>query len=159
MPNVRPFEFANLITPLVAVWVPAARPTPEAVPPAVCTDAVITLPDIPKVTLFELEKTTVPVDWLEPLADTANGVSGAAEADAVIVEPDIPKDTLFEFEKTTVPLETDEADAEIAMTAPPHSPASLGVCMILVVCGQRPLDIRVGLSQRRVDVDVVRLDF
>ena len=68
---------------------------------ATVTDAVTTeLLDIPNVTLFEFENTTVPdVAVCVPAARAPR--PDPAAADAVIVEPFKPNETLFEFEKTT----------------------------------------------------------
>ena len=62
---------------------------------AVTTDELL----IPKVTLFELEKTTVPlVAVCVPAAIAPGAVDCSALAEAVMVEPLRPKETLFEFE-------------------------------------------------------------
>ena len=68
---------------------------------ATVTLAVTTeLFDIPKVTLFELEKTTVPlVAVCEPAAIAPGAVDCSALAEAVMIEALRPKETLFELEK------------------------------------------------------------
>ena len=68
-------------------------------------------PLIPKVMLFEFEKTRVPVETLCVPALIPKGVSGVAAtvAEAVMVEPFNPNVTLFELENTTVPAVTEPA--------------------------------------------------
>jgi hypothetical protein len=71
-------------------------------------------PAMPKETLLEFEKMTVPVDTdcvpaLKPIPDVMTV--------AVIVWPFTPNDTPFEFEKTTVPDDTSVVPALMALSA------------------------------------------
>lgn len=72
----------------------------------------------PKLTLFELEKTTwpSPTDVVPALMEPG---APAPATDAVIVEPFRPNDTPLLFEKTTVPLLTLLAPADSATPPPP----------------------------------------
>jgi hypothetical protein len=95
---------AKTTVPLVAVCVPAAALIAGCVDCANEADAVTRLdPLMPNVTLFELLKTSVPVDTDCVPALTPNGVSTGT--DAVTTELlDIPNVTPFELLKTIVPL-------------------------------------------------------
>lgn len=72
---------------------------------ATVAEAVIVLPFIPNVTLFELEKMTVPEDAKTVPALTAAGAVDCEYAAVIWLEPDIPNVTPLEFAKTTVPVD------------------------------------------------------
>lgn len=87
------------------------------------TDAVTVLPAIPKVTLFELENTTVPPLALAPAAEMPTPPPAVVATEAVIVEPFRPKETPFELEKMTDPRLLEVVPAEKLRGAAAAEPA------------------------------------
>ena len=111
-PNEMPFEFENVNAEARFEVVPALRLMLAWVE-ATVTDAVTTeLFDIPKVTLLEFEKTTVPL-----VAVCVPAAAARLFADAVIVEAFRPKEMLLLFENVNAEASFDVVPAEMLMLA------------------------------------------
>ena len=105
-------------TPDVCVAVPTTIPTPDAVPPAVLTLAVIVLPTTPNVTLPPLAKLMPgPVALVVPAEMDLIACAVPASTDAVTVFPLTPNVTPFESAKLTNGPVAPPPSAEIVLIA------------------------------------------